>query len=152
MAIPMSNLDSSKDSAIETDVYPFESTSLIPAIHDSQYYQALLLNSGNFSNSSKCEIIELSALGVTAGATLHEVDTHDDKMLGLYLNVYFRKDSTATFKHPMSLSKDVAIKILATFHISPQFLPHLLAEPDYWAPGEFYTYNGKGNLENIGSY
>jgi hypothetical protein len=42
-------------------------------------------------------------------------------------------------------------KLLQQFHVSPQFVPLLLAEPDYWSPGDFATFDEDGNVLRLGN-
>ena len=48
------------------------------------------------------------------------------------------------------MSAEFARQLLATFDITPQFSGALLGEPDYGAPGDFATFDEKGNIEKIG--
>ena len=43
--------------------YPCGLSSLIPSIHDSQHYQAILNNSNNFSKVTKCDVFEVNSDG-----------------------------------------------------------------------------------------
>jgi hypothetical protein len=51
--------------------YPSGLCSLIPSIHDSQYYQGILNNSNNFSQVTKCDIYEMRG---NFGAWHHDLD------------------------------------------------------------------------------
>jgi hypothetical protein len=41
------------------DSYPSGISSLVPSIHDVQYYQGILRNTSNFAASTKCDIFEV---------------------------------------------------------------------------------------------
>lgn len=50
----------------------------------------------------------------------------------------------------ITLNSTVVNALLDRFQISPQYLCLLLGEPDYWAPGNFATFDSKGDLIRIG--
>jgi hypothetical protein len=62
----------------------------------------------------------------------------------------FVEGSKATFNHQLSLSSTATEKIANRFNVSPQFLSHILSEPDYWAPGEFETEDFNHNIHDLG--
>jgi hypothetical protein len=41
--------------------------------------------------------------------------------------------------------------MLKKFKISPQFVPLLFAEPDYWSPGDFSSHDLEGSLQQLGN-
>jgi hypothetical protein len=50
----------------------------------------------------------------------------------------------------IALNSTVVNALLDRFQISPQYLCLLLGEPDYWAPGDFATFDPKGDLIRTG--
>jgi hypothetical protein len=49
------------------------------------------------------------------------------------------------------MTQSSTIELFSHFEVSPQFLAHLLAEPDYWAPGDFATHDVQGELSYLGT-
>jgi hypothetical protein len=70
-------------SAISANSYPCGIRSLLPAIHDVQYYQNILKNSSNFSENSLCDVFEIKD-----GKGKWNTELDEDG-LGAYLKVYF---------------------------------------------------------------
>ncbi|KAF3932934.1 hypothetical protein ABW20_dc0101306 [Dactylellina cionopaga] len=139
--------------------YPSNVESLIPKIHDSQYCQGILRNEKNFSLQTGCEIFQFV---YGQGSLRQKVD---DDGVDLYLketskraqsqppehetHVIFCSLTKPTslgpnFRLQSSLSLHATKKLLDYYQISPQFLPFLLGEPNYGAPGSFSTYDTYG--------
>lgn len=68
-------------SAITANSYPCGIRSLLPAIHDVQYYQNILKNTSNFTASSSCDVFEIKN---GAGNWIPDLD---EDGLGGYLKV-----------------------------------------------------------------
>ncbi|KAK6511787.1 hypothetical protein TWF481_000693 [Arthrobotrys musiformis] len=139
--------------------YPNNVESLVPKLHDVQYSQGILRNEKNFSFRTTCEIFQFSC---GQGTLLHEVDDRgvEEFLLETTKRANTRPGEPEThiifcslikpdtigpnFRLQSSLSLHTARKLLDHYHISPQFLPFLLGEPNYGAPGSFssYDYNG----------
>ncbi|KIW08396.1 uncharacterized protein PV09_01308 [Verruconis gallopava] len=131
--------------------WPSHSLGLNPALHDLRYYQGLVQENRNYTSpgETKCIVLELIKDG---GSNMH--DFEDDESIldylgaskdanGVILRVIYcwleivNQDRGASFRHVTSLSQEVAVRILTEFEVSPQFLPKLLGEPDYFAPAIF---------------
>jgi len=48
------------------------------------------------------------------------------------------------------LSQALALELLQSFAITPHFVPSLLGEPDYAAPGTYNSYDSQGQLSKQG--
>ncbi|KAK6510483.1 hypothetical protein TWF506_009589 [Arthrobotrys conoides] len=142
--------------------YPNNVESLVPQIHDVQYSQGILRNEKNFSIKTTCEIFQFSR---GQGVLLQDVDDREVEDLLLQTtgrahgsqsepetNVIFCsliKPNTVgpNFRLQSSLSLQTTRRLLDYYHVSPQFLPFLLGEPNYGAPGSFSTYDTAGHIK-----
>ncbi|KAK6335172.1 hypothetical protein TWF718_010609 [Orbilia javanica] len=144
--------------------YPNNIDSLVPKIHDVQYSQGILRNEKNFSFGTTCEIFQF-AYG--QGTLLQGVD---DKGVQEFLFEATKRARTLpvepethvifcslvkpgtigpNFRLQSSLSLHTTKSLLDYYHVSPQFLPFLLGEPNYGAPGSFSTYDANGYIKSI---
>jgi hypothetical protein len=68
-------------SAISANTYPCGVRSLLPAIHDVQYYQNILRNASNFVDRSSCDVFEIK------NGSGNWITDLDEDGLGGYLKV-----------------------------------------------------------------
>ncbi|OCL06378.1 hypothetical protein AOQ84DRAFT_390225 [Glonium stellatum] len=143
---------------LNTDAYPCQSTSLLPSIHDPQYYQGILANSSNFSARSVCEIFEIkNGIGssmlklddIGLAEYLQRCSNEPNKTILRAIFCTYKNAQITSFGLQVSLSQRSVEQLLQQFNVSPQFVPLLFAEPDYWAPGDFQTHKDNGSLESI---
>ncbi|KAF3928202.1 hypothetical protein AA313_de0206485 [Arthrobotrys entomopaga] len=140
---------------LDFDEYPSNVGSLVPKIHDAQYSQGILRNERNFSARTNCDVFQY----VRGQGTL--VKDVDDDGIELYLTEATKRTDTRTiepetcmvkigpnFSLQSSLSLATTKRLLEYYHISPQFLPFLLGEPNYGSPGSFSTYDSYGYLQS----
>lgn len=55
-----------------------------------------------------------------------------------------------SFGCQLSLSQKTAKEALKTLNVSPQFVTMMIGEKNYWAPGDFASYDPTGSITNIG--
>ncbi|KAF2640319.1 hypothetical protein P280DRAFT_360775, partial [Massarina eburnea CBS 473.64] len=152
--------------------YPVGCSAFLSSLHDARYYQGILSNTQNFSSETSCDILHVQNgkadwknnanedemtryLEVTATrqdlsiimAKLQAKDSDPDKT-SVYRVIFctIENANNTSFGCQLSLSSTVALALLHKFQISPQYLSLLLGEPDYWAPGDFASFNAQGSL------
>lgn len=140
--------------ALVRDQYPV--TLPTTSTFDFAYCQALLSNASNFAEQTICDIFDLSPDGkgdvriVLGDKEFQEYitiskssgATHATRIIFLTSQRF----NGTTFASQVSLSQVMAQKLLQKFEITPNFVPSLLSEPDYAAPGTFSSYDSAGQL------
>ena len=145
------------DTELDICAWPSSSYALNPALHDIRYHQGLLRHDANFAplGQSQCMILELYREGDAAHvhqfmddeSTMKHLKDASSNTEVVYRVVYCWLEKAeeikgTSFRHTTSLSQPVATNILKTFKVTPQFLPKMLGEPDYLAPGLFQMPDG----------
>ncbi|KAF8537354.1 hypothetical protein BDD12DRAFT_911533 [Trichophaea hybrida] len=136
--------------------YPCGVLAVIPALHDIQYYQGLLANAHNFSSNSQCDIFEIREGQGKWQRSLDDVGIEGyllrcSKTLPTLQAIFvtLKKHPATSFGLQLSMSRHALNSVLSQFKMSPQFVAHLLGEPDYWAPGDFAHCGKSQDLKQI---
>ncbi|EWC48381.1 hypothetical protein DRE_02150 [Drechslerella stenobrocha 248] len=157
--------------------YPSNTETFIPSIHDAQYCQGILRNFENFSPQTNCDIFQfvrgqgclerdidgrgvntfleeaikriprIPSVGASPRALPSEPETHV-----IFCSLVKPSAIGPNFRLQSSLSLNTTKKLLEHYQISPQFVPFLLGEPNYGAPGSFSIHDVNGHLAKSGKY
>ncbi|KXT09169.1 hypothetical protein AC579_7288 [Pseudocercospora musae] len=135
--------------------YPKNSTGLSGSLHDVRYYQAVLDNLSNFAKVCSCDIFESIKQSsqwlkyVDKDSIAKCLKSNDNSNNGSFRAIFctLERAPETSFGCRVSLDAASTALLLESLSISPQFLPMLLGEPEYWAPGDFASYNLQGDQQ-----
>lgn len=141
---------------LDRGIYPCTLTSLNPPTHDLAYSQSILSNGANFAERTLCDILD-----VRAGNKVSKRSNVNDEDLRSYLKscvganvpnatrlifLTSKRAKGTTFASQVSLEQSLARELLETFEVSPHFVPLLVGEPEYAAPGTYHELTIQGQL------
>ncbi|EPS40863.1 hypothetical protein H072_5247 [Dactylellina haptotyla CBS 200.50] len=147
---------------LDFSLYPSNVESLVPKIHDIQYSQGILRNDRNFSPRTNCEIFkfvhgqgslvkDVDDIGVdkylVETTKRSQVKHPEPETHVIFCSLVKPATQGPNFRLQSSLSRYTANNLLDYYHISPQFLPFLLGEPNYGSPGSFSSYDVYGYVQ-----
>ncbi|OAG11001.1 uncharacterized protein CC84DRAFT_1238264 [Paraphaeosphaeria sporulosa] len=132
---------------VHAAIYPRASRSFIGSIHNVRATSGLFENAKNFSRTTHALVYEFSSKQSLSERTL------DENSGPGYLQEVVQNgnsdDQKLRVMCRLSLSAAFAKQLMDTFDVTPQFSGAILGEPDYGAPGDFATFDDKGNIEKI---
>ncbi|KAF2443866.1 hypothetical protein P171DRAFT_495744 [Karstenula rhodostoma CBS 690.94] len=132
---------------VQASSYPRASRSFIGAIHNVRATSGLFENVNNFSQTTDAIVYEFSSKQPLRDRKLDENSGPGYLQVSACPSLWHRMK--LTFECRLSLSAAFAKQLMATFDVTPQFSGTLLGEPDYGAPGDFATFDEKGNIEKM---
>lgn len=138
---------------LERSHYPCTLSPLSTSIHDLVYHQSILGNEDNFAEQTTCSIFHVDGNGTgSLKPEVHDAELRyyiQSPMLHNATRIIFftsKQQKGTTFASQISLSQTLARELLQTFEVSPHFVPLLLSEPEYAAPGTYHRYDPLGQL------